>query len=730
MSVFIGIVSIFILLGTIAVYVYVMLQPASKEQRIMLFFSTCTVLMMAGNVVAVMGSANDACYAGLMITYFGGTHFGLCFLLIASVILHYEIKAVYKVILAAINVGFTIFALTDFKNDLFYKSLIYEYDGFISKRNISFGWAFFVFIGWLVLYIFLTLFMILKVRKRNPKVFGNVKNVLILYVMAGIFSYLGSFISTIFKLGVDLTAIGIFISQIILLLLIFKFRIYPTGQKTEEVILDNVEDMFVAVDEQGRFAFANECAIRNLDFPDGNMYGIPLKQIGGKVMEILSLKNGDRYKVNGNTYVLNILNTEKGSSRNNIVRWFSNVTKEEDFVMEATRLKEEADRANQAKSDFLAHMSHEIRTPINAVIGMNELILRETDRNDIKGYASNSLRAGKTLLTVINDILDYSKIEAGKLNIVEAEYDTAQMFRDLLLMTDLRAKRKKLELIADVDSNLPSRLFGDEVRVKQVISNLLTNAVKYTERGSVTLKASFDKVNGNTIMLKVEVIDTGIGIKEEDMPKLFGEFQRVENDTNHKTEGTGLGMSITKSLLDIMNGKLEVESRYGVGSMFKVLIPQQIIGYETVGIFSTELSQNINLEPSHFEFTAEGKNVLVVDDNPVNRLLAIQLLKDSKIIFEEADCGEKCLEKVREKKYDLILMDHLMPDLNGDLVFEKIKADPYNPNLETPVIIMTADVGADRKEFFLQKGFNGYISKPLDSRSYEKMVYANLNLNS
>ena len=213
------------------------------------------------------------------------------------------------------------------------------------------------------------------------------------------------------------------------------------------------------------------------------------------------------------------------------------------------------------------------------------------------------------------------------------------------------------------------------------------------------------------------------------MPQLFGEFQRVENETNHKTEGTGLGMSITNSLLDIMNGKLEVESRYGVGSMFKVLIPQQIIGYETVGTFSTELSQNINLEPSHFEFTAEGKNVLVVDDNPVNRLLAIRLLKDSKIIFEEADCGEKCLEKVREKKYDLILMDHLMPDLNGDLVFEKIKADPYNPNLETPVIIMTADVGADRKEFFLQKGFNGYISKPLDSRSYEKMVYANLNLN-
>ena len=404
--------------------------------------------------------------------------------------------------------------------------------------------------------------------------------------------------------------------------------------------------------------------------------------------------------------------------------------------------KELAERSNEAKSEFLANMSHEIRTPINAVLGMNEMIFREglqardelsEDREEIKkifsdicNYAGNIDSAGKNLLSIINDILDFSKIEAGKMELVDNDYQLSSVLNDVSNMISFKARSKGLEYDVEVDENLPDILHGDEVRVRQIITNLLNNAVKYTESGKVILTVSEEesKTEGEKeTSLKISVSDTGIGIRREDKDRLFHKFERIDIEKNSTIEGTGLGLAITGSLLEMMGGSIKVDSNYGHGSTFTAVIPQKIVSDEPIGDFREKYEKSISsLKVKKEPFHAPDAFILVVDDTAMNLTVVKGLLRKTGINIDTALGGEESIRKAHDTRYDIILMDQRMPKMDGITAMHRIKEDTDGMNTETPFVCLTADAISGARERYISEGFNDYLTKPIDSEDLEDIM--------
>ena len=385
--------------------------------------------------------------------------------------------------------------------------------------------------------------------------------------------------------------------------------------------------------------------------------------------------------------------------------------------------KQSADAASEAKSNFLADMSHEIRTPINAVLGMNEMILRESDNERITTYARNLESAGKNLLSIINDILDFSKIEAGKMEIVEAPYRLSSVLNDVSNMITFRARSKGLAFHVDVDETIPDNLHGDEVRVRQIITNILTNAVKYTPEGSVSLIVNAERKQDGGIDLLIDVRDTGIGIKEEDLKNLFTKFGRVDLEQTNTIEGTGLGLAITENLLLLMHGEVKVQSEYGKGSTFSLRIPQGVVSEEPIGDFHQRFAESVkSMKTYHESFRARDAHVLVVDDTELNLIVIRGLLKKTEMQLDTATGGEEALHLCKTTPYDLILLDQRMPHMNGTEVLQRIRAQEDGYNKETPVICLTADAVQGARERYLEEGFSDYLSKPVEGHALEKTL--------
>ncbi|MBQ6441626.1 MAG: EAL domain-containing protein [Lachnospiraceae bacterium] len=389
-----------------------------------------------------------------------------------------------------------------------------------------------------------------------------------------------------------------------------------------------------------------------------------------------------------------------------------------------SRQEEEKARAqNEAKSSFLANMSHEIRTPINAILGMNEMILREATDDTIRAYARDIERAGTNLLSIINDILDFSKIEAGSMEIVEAEYELSSVLHDVMNMIRIKTEEKGLSLKLDLDPNLPECLYGDEMRLRQILINVLNNAVKYTDKGGIKLRVRGGFAEGDSVLLTCDVIDTGMGIKEEDQAKLFDKFQRLDIAQNRTVEGTGLGLSITANLLAMMGGTIEVQSIYGTGSTFTIKLQQRVIRWAPIGDLEKRYRDTEkNRKRNQGAFTAPEVTILVVDDTNMNLTVVKALLKRTLIKIDTASSGAQALQMIREKHYDLIFLDYRMPEMDGSETLQRIKEDRFHPNQETPVIVLTANALSGARERFLEEGFEDYLSKPIDSAKMEAVL--------
>ena len=385
----------------------------------------------------------------------------------------------------------------------------------------------------------------------------------------------------------------------------------------------------------------------------------------------------------------------------------------------------DAENANKAKTYFLSAMSHDIRTPMNSILGMNEMVLRECDNEDIIVYSERIRTSGNTLLGLINDILDFSKIEAGKLDIIHVDYDISSVLNDLVNMVQTRADAKGLVLELNIDENIPRMLHGDEIRIKQVVTNLLTNAVKYTKQGTVTFSIGYEKTENDPdhIMLNVNVEDTGTGIREEDMGRLFSAFDRINERDNRYIEGTGLGLTITQSILELMGSTLEIKSEYGKGSIFGFSVKQKVIKWEPVGDYEAAFRHSVAERKIYKEkFTAPDAKVLVVDDTPVNITVFKSLLKRTKMQIDTAESGDECLMRTALEKYDIVFLDHMMPEKDGIETLRELKSSGANKNLETPIICLTANAVSGMRESYLAAGFDDYLTKPIDPDSLENVI--------
>lgn len=391
---------------------------------------------------------------------------------------------------------------------------------------------------------------------------------------------------------------------------------------------------------------------------------------------------------------------------------------------ESQKEKLSAEAANHAKSSFLANMSHEIRTPINAIIGMNEMILRESRERSIVRYAANIKNASKSLLALINDILDFSKVESGKMEIINTTYQISSLLNDLINMILPRAQDKGLELKLDIDDQIPSELYGDEVRIRQIITNLLTNAVKYTKEGSVTLKVRCTKLpDADNVRLDIAVVDTGIGIKKEDQEKLFTTFQRLDESTNRNIEGTGLGLALSKQLLELMNSKLLVDSEYGRGSAFFFGLIQKIVDDAPIGDYKALYEKALQDAARYQEsFQAPDAKILVVDDTRMNLEVCKGLLKKTRIQVDTAESGIECLNMIMKKEYHIIFLDHKMPNMDGVQCLECMREMENNPNVNTKVVALTANAVSGAREFYMEHGFDDYLSKPIQGEKLERLL--------
>lgn len=382
----------------------------------------------------------------------------------------------------------------------------------------------------------------------------------------------------------------------------------------------------------------------------------------------------------------------------------------------AEKQKEEVAQIARSKDAFFANMSHEIRTPINTIIGLNEMTLREDISDEIAENAINIQNASKMLLTTINDILDLSKLESGKMEIVPAQYEVSSMFSDLVNLIWIRAHQKELEFKVDIDRNIPSMLYGDEVRIKQIITNMLTNAVKYTESGSVTLSAKGERTGADEFLLRIAVEDTGMGIRKEDLAELFSSFKRIDEQENRNIEGTGLGLSISRQLVEMMGGTISVDSVYHKGSVFTIELKQRIVNAQPIGIIDFAAKKQPDQRPKYSQsFMAPDARVLVVDDNTMNLMVAVKLLRDTKVKVETVESGKECLKRTATNYYHVILMDHMMPDMDGEETLKSVRSQTKGFCQKTPIIALTANVMTNADRIYHDMGFDGYLAKPINA---------------
>ena len=557
-------------------------------------------------------------------------------------------------------------------------------------------------------------------------------------------------LSRVFKIEFEWNCFGYLVSELIILMIYNRLEMYDMTYNVMRSWEKMEEYAYIVFDRKKRYLGSNELARQYFEELKTQEIDMKLKDSLGRIFRLLEgfdkmvEKEGAGSKeiyrqiirLSGRVLKSEVKFLTRRRTllfgRKEIIGYlieFYDVTKESDYISSIEEKNEKlaiaekrALEASNAKSSFLSSMSHEIRTPINTILGMNEMISRESQDMVILGYSRDVEKAGHLLLSLINDVLDFSKIEAGNFELDEKEYSIIELTSTCGDMLEKKALEKNLRISIDIDPGMPSALIGDDGKIEQIMINLITNAVKYTNEGYVRISVSGD-YREDMFDLTITVSDTGIGIRSEDIGHLFDSFARADAKRNRHIEGTGLGLAITKKLCEGMGGSIKVSSRYGEGSVFTAKIPQKIADSKLVGAVRInkegEKVKRKKYEPS---FTAPAAKVLSVDDNEMNLAVFVSLLKATKVQIDRATGGNEALELTRQKKYDCIFMDHMMPNPDGIETMQMIREDEGNPNRSVPEIALTANAVSGSMEMYLEAGFDGYLSKPVDPYELEEAV--------
>lgn len=616
-------------------------------------------------------------------------------------------------LLLVVNMGFYVMIATVDYHHLYYK----DYWLAPSKANLN-GYTleispapmYYVYMAFLLAEIMTTIGIIISsyCSQRSMPNKGKI-HFLMIAAMLSPMLLLSLRILKILK-GDDPTPLGILLSCIFMSIAVVKYGLFDPVKNAKNYIIDNLKEAVIVTDADHRFLFLNSMADKIITsinkeqgystddkiyaFIQGSQDFFDWKDRHYQVEETV-LK--DNELIQG--YMMTIVDVTKIIEQNHLMK----------------RLVLQTEDANRAKTNFVSNMSHEIRTPMNSIVGITEILLRSRHSPKEQEYLLNIQSSGRVLLTIINDVLDCSKMEAGKMQLFDEPYDTCSLFHDLRISMENRIGHSGLELIYDIDQDIPCKLKGDMGRIRQVIINLVNNAIKYTEKGSVRFSVHVRQKNTDKVMLYYEVADTGIGIRKEDQKILFDAFQRVEMDRNRYVEGTGLGLTISQNLVNMMGGVIEVESEYGKGSRFFFTIEQTIIDPTPVSAVNYNgQKDNVTEKEAECLFIAPEAHILLVDDNELNLVVAKELLKPLRMQIDTAENGLQAVKMVRGSQYDLVLMDHMMPVMDGIVATKTIRELPDEKYKKLPIIALTANAMVDARKEFLNAGMNGFVAKPID----------------
>ncbi|MCX4319372.1 MAG: ATP-binding protein [Lachnospiraceae bacterium] len=692
---------------------YVMGQKPSKHQQYLLFLIFALCINFVGYLLELQSTFLREALTTVKFSYLGKSFLGITMFLFVMQICKVKIPVWVSRTLALVHIVIIFLVLNCEKHTLFYNSIEFVQEGDFPHLVLGHGVVYNLNCIILISYAAVMIGVCVHYYQRahyvfEKKQFGNLLFINIVALLG-----FAIYISGVTK-GYDITLLAYLIDTILLSVLIFRHRLFDTLTLAKDLAVDSLAEGLVVVDNDEKIIYFNQKAEQIYEKISLGKAEPILEDMNDCILE---KKNIIRDK---QIYAVGSYMVEQESTYYGKMYVLTDVTdnyhytkrmQEQAEIMK--ELKEQAEAANQAKSLFVSNMSHEIRTPMNAIVGLTEVLLRKDWPMEDKKYLLNIKSSGKALLDIINDLLDFSKIEAGKFVITRDTYDIAQMFRDIQVIGDTRIGDKDVKLVMDVDREIPRLLYGDSLRIRQVLINIMNNAIKFTDKGSVTVQVQAKQREGKRVQLDFSVKDTGQGIKKQDLEHLFNAFTQVDLKKNRGKEGTGLGLAISRQLVELMGGTLLVESEYGKGSEFYFTLWEGIESEENIGDFGEVKEQPGDAGKDMFTFTLPDATILLVDDNEINREVAQALLEPFEMKIDVVSNGKEALDLVQQNHYDLVFMDHYMPVMDGVEATRRIRSleGDYYKNL--PILALTADAVQGVKEEFLAAGMNDFVSKPI-----------------
>ncbi len=692
---------------------YVMGQKPSKHQQYLLFLIFALCINFVGYLLELQSTFLREALTTVKFSYLGKSFLGITMFLFVMQICKVKIPVWVSRTLALVHIVIIFLVLNCEKHTLFYNSIEFVQEGDFPHLVLGHGVVYNLNCIILISYAAVMIGVCVHYYQRahyvfEKKQFGNLLFINIVALLG-----FAIYISGVTK-GYDITLLAYLIDTILLSVLIFRHRLFDTLTLAKDLAVDSLAEGLVVVDNDEKIIYFNQKAEQIYEKISLGKAEPILEDMNDCILE---KKNIIRDK---QIYAVGSYMVEQESTYYGKMYVLTDVTdnyhytkrmQEQAEIMK--ELKEQAEAANQAKSLFVSNMSHEIRTPMNAIVGLTEVLLRKDWPIEDKKYLLNIKSSGKALLDIINDLLDFSKIEAGKFVITRDTYDIAQMLRDIQVIGDTRIGDKDVKLVMDVDREIPRLLYGDSLRIRQVLINIMNNAIKFTDKGSVTVQVQAKQREGKRVQLDFSVKDTGQGIKKQDLEHLFNAFTQVDLKKNRGKEGTGLGLAISRQLVELMGGTLLVESEYGKGSEFYFTLWEGIESEENIGDFGEVKEQAGDAGKDMFTFTLPEATILLVDDNEINREVAQALLEPFEMKIDVVSNGKEALDLVQQNHYDLVFMDHYMPVMDGVEATRRIRSleGDYYKNL--PILALTADAVQGVKEEFLAAGMNDFVSKPI-----------------
>ncbi len=701
---------------------YIAGQKSSRQQQTLLMLVVALCINFMGFLLELDAATMQEALIAVKFSYLGKPYIALCQFLFVMQVCKIQIPRRVVTVLAGWHTLIVFLVFFCDRHTLYYSSIEFTGDGYFPHLETGHGILYNINSIWMMVYVVLMIcFCLSRCRKAKKTAEKRRFGCLVLINLVGAAGYF-IYLSGVTK-GYDTMLLAYLIGSLLLSVLIFKGGILDTLTLAKELAVDELCEGLVVVNNEENVIYFNH---KTEQIYEGITLGKAeaiLDDMDDCILEHRNLVRGRNIYAAGSWLI------ERDNVYYGRMYVLSDITDSYHYTQQVREqagimkeLKDQAESANRAKSVFVSNMSHEIRTPMNAIVGLTEVLLRRDRDAEDKQYLMNIKSSGEALLDIINDLLDFSKIEAGKFEIVKDAYDVAQMMRDIEVIGKTRIGDKNVTLVMDIDRQIPKLLYGDGLRIRQVILNIMNNAVKYTEEGTVTLSVRQEACDGENVQLQVSVADTGQGIRQEDLDGLFDAFTQVDIKKNQGKEGTGLGLAISRQLVELMGGQLRVESEYGKGSRFYFTLREGVRSTEAIGDYTRTQAQPEQADEDIFTFQAPDAQILLVDDNEINQEVAKALMEPFAMQIDVASNGKQAVEMVLKKQYDIVFMDHFMPVMDGRKATEIIRGMEGEAFQSLPVIALTADAVQGVREELFQAGMNDFVSKPIDVADVSRVL--------